>query len=227
MDRYFPPAPAGQQQKQPEKPFDLSGLRDLNANGTIRIGSLKANNLKATNVRLDLKANGGRVDLNPLTANLYQGTLASAVSINAAPATPAFAVKHNMNGVSIAPLLKDLANNDTLEGRGNVTLDVTTQGNTAERAEEGAERQRRAQARRRRGKGHRHRGLDPQRQGEARRAEGRADAAGRQVAEDRLLRADRRLSRSRTGSRTTTTCRSSRRCCASAARATSTSARTA
>ena len=101
VDRYFPPAPAGQQQKQPEKPFDLTGLRDLNANGTIRIGSLKANNLKATNVRLDVKANDGRVDLNPLTANLYQGTLASAVSINAAPATPTFAVKHNMNGVSV------------------------------------------------------------------------------------------------------------------------------
>jgi len=129
VDRYFPPAPSGQS-KQPEKPFDLSGLKNVNANGTIRIGSLKADNLKATNVRLTVKANGGRVDLNPLTANLYQGSLASAVSINAAPATPAFAVKHSMNGVSIAPLLKDLADNDMLEGRGNVTLDVTTQGST-------------------------------------------------------------------------------------------------
>jgi AsmA protein len=131
VDRYFPPAPAGQQQKQPEKPFDLTGLRSLNANGTIRIGSLKANNLKATNVRLDIKANSGRVALNPLTANLYQGTLAAAVTVNAGPATPTFAVKNNLSGVSVAPLLKDLANNDTLEGRGSVTLDVTTQGNTA------------------------------------------------------------------------------------------------
>jgi len=130
VDRYFPPAPSGQQQKQPEKPLDLTGLRSLNANGTIRIGSLKASNLKATNVRLDVKAGGGRVELSPLTANFYQGTLSSAVTINAAPATPAFAVKHNMNGVNIGPLLKDLANNDTLEGKGNVTLDVTTQGNT-------------------------------------------------------------------------------------------------
>ncbi|HZM47108.1 MAG TPA: AsmA family protein [Burkholderiales bacterium] len=131
VDRYFPPAPAGQQQKQTEKPFDLTGLRNLNANGTIRIGSLKANNLKATNVRVDVKAGGGRVELNPLTANLYQGTLASAVTVNAAPATPTFAAKHKMNGVSVGPFLKDLANNDTLEGKGNVTLDVTTQGNTA------------------------------------------------------------------------------------------------
>src|SRR5262249_50735082 len=130
IDRYFPPTPAGKQQKQPEKPLDLTALRDLNATGTLRIGSLKANNLKATNVRLDVKASAGRVDFNPLTANLYQGTLASAVSINAAPAAPTFAVKHHMTGISVGPLLKDLANNDMLEGKGNVTLDVTTQGNT-------------------------------------------------------------------------------------------------
>jgi AsmA protein len=130
VDRYFPPAPAGQKQKEPEKPLDLTALRDLRASGTVRIGSLKASNLKATNVRLEVKANGGRVDVSPLTANLYQGTLASAISINAAPAAPTFAVKHNMSGINIAPLLKDLADNDTLEGRGNVSLDVTTQGAT-------------------------------------------------------------------------------------------------
>ncbi|MCC7483921.1 MAG: AsmA family protein [Burkholderiales bacterium] len=131
LDRYFPPAPAAQKEKGPEKPFDLTGLRNLNAGGTIRIGALKANNIRAQNVRVSVKAAGGRVDLNPVNAGFYQGTLASAVSINAAPATPTFAVKHHMSGISIAPLLKDLANNDTLEGRGNVSLDVTSQGSTA------------------------------------------------------------------------------------------------
>ena len=130
VDRYFPPAPAGQKSKQPEQPFDLSGLKNLNANGTVRIGSLKASNVKASNVRIVVKAAGGRVNLDPLTANFYQGSLASAVSINAAPATPAFAVRHRMSGIAIAPLLKDLADNDMLEGKGNVTLDVTSQGNT-------------------------------------------------------------------------------------------------
>lgn len=136
VDRYASPsspaaqkAPAGGQ-KQPEKPFDLTGLRDLNATGTLRVGALKANNVKASNVRLDMKAANGRVELNPLTANFYQGTLASEITINAAPATPTLAVRHNMSGITIGPFLKDLANNDTLEGRGNLMLDVTTQGNT-------------------------------------------------------------------------------------------------
>jgi len=52
------------------------------------------------------------------------------VTINAAPATPAFAVKQALTGVNIGPLLHDLSNTDTLEGRGNVTVNVTAQGNT-------------------------------------------------------------------------------------------------
>lgn len=114
----------------PEKPFDLSGLRAFRASGSVHIGALKANNLKASNVRAGVKAAGGRVDLNPLEAKLYDGSLNAAVTVNAAPAVPAFAVKAGLAGVNLAPLLKDLANNETLEGRGTVTLDVTTRGNT-------------------------------------------------------------------------------------------------
>jgi len=116
--------------KQPETPIDLTALRDLRANGSLRVGSLKASNLKASNVRVGVKANGGRVELNPLSANLYQGSLAGAVTINAAPATPAFAVKQMLTGVHVGPLLRDLADTETLEGKGNVSVNVTTQGNT-------------------------------------------------------------------------------------------------
>jgi len=138
VDRYLTPGPpagasgpaAAAGQKQPERPFDLTALRNVRAGGSLRIGSLKVNNVKASNVRVEVKASAGRLDLNPLTANLYQGALSSAIAINAAPATPTFTVKHNMSGISIGPFLRDLANNDSLEGRGNVTLDVTTQGNT-------------------------------------------------------------------------------------------------
>jgi AsmA protein len=134
LDRYMPPLAAGGKaggaQKQAEQPFDLSGLKNLRANGTLRIGSLKASGVKASNVRLEIKANGGRVDVSPLAANLYQGSMSGALAINAAQATPTFAVKQNLSGISIGPLLKDLADQDMLEGRGNVTLDVTAQGNT-------------------------------------------------------------------------------------------------
>jgi AsmA protein len=134
VDRYLAPAPSGAKQKPaaggPEQRFDLSGLRALRAEGTLKIGSFKANNVKASNVQLAVKASGGRVVLDPVTADFYQGKLASAITINAAPATPMFAVRHRFNGISIGPFVKDLADSDILEGRGDVAADVTSQGNT-------------------------------------------------------------------------------------------------
>ena len=115
--------------KQPETPIDLTALRDVRANGSLRVASLKTSTLKASNVRVGVKANGGRMELSPVAANLYQGALAGAITIDAAPATPTFAVKQTLTGVQVGPLLRDLADTDTLEGKGNVTVNVSTRGN--------------------------------------------------------------------------------------------------
>jgi AsmA protein len=140
-DRYLPkPAaakggPAPDAQKQPpaqaqaEQPLDLSALKGLRANGSLKIGSLKVSNVKASNVRVDLKAADGRVDVSPIAANLYQGTLAGALSLQAT-ATPVITVKQTLTGITVGPLLKDAANFDTLEGKGNLSLDVSGQGAT-------------------------------------------------------------------------------------------------
>ncbi|MEQ1775320.1 MAG: AsmA family protein [Burkholderiales bacterium] len=137
LDRYAPQGQgaqasggAGGKGGGADKPIDVSALRSLRANGKLRIGTLKVSNLKASNVRLEVKANGGRVDVSPLSANLYQGSMNGTVSVNAAVATPSFAIKQNLSGVAIGPLLKDLANKDMLDGQGTVNVDVTTQGAT-------------------------------------------------------------------------------------------------
>ena len=126
-DRYLPKSDP--KQKQPEQPLDLSALKGLNANGSLKIGSLKISNVKATNVRLEIKAAGGKVDVSPIAANLYQGSLAGALSVQATT-TAAIAVKQNLSGINVGPLLKDAANFDSLEGKGNLSLDVTGQGGT-------------------------------------------------------------------------------------------------
>jgi AsmA protein len=113
-----------------DKPIDVSALRALRANGTLRVGVLKASGLKASNVLLTVKAAGGQVAVSPLSANLYEGAMKGAVTVDAAQAIPAFTIQQNLNGVAVGPLLRDLANKDTLEGKGSVTLDVRTQGAT-------------------------------------------------------------------------------------------------
>ncbi len=133
VDKYLPPNPAaagGKEADKPaaEKPLDFSALKGLNASGTVKIGQLQVSNVKASNVRLEVKAAGGKLDVAPMTANLYDGSLAGALSVNAN--NNHVAVKQNLANVNINPLMKDALDKDVLEGRGNVALDVTTAGTT-------------------------------------------------------------------------------------------------
>ena len=132
-DLYLPKKSAGEpksgQPKTGEQPLDLSGLRKLKLDGSLRIGALKVANVKSTNVRLDVKARNGQVNVAPLSANLYQGSMKGSVSVNA-QATPSIAVNQTLSGVNVAALTKDAADFDTLEGKGNVGMNLTMQGNT-------------------------------------------------------------------------------------------------
>jgi len=129
-DLYLPKkSPSEQKSKEPEQPLDLSALRKLNLDGSLRIGSLKVANVRSTSVRLDMKARNGQVNVAPLSANLYQGSMKGSLSVNA-QATPNISINQNLSGVNIAALTKDAANFDTLEGKGNVGMNLTMQGNT-------------------------------------------------------------------------------------------------
>src|SRR3989338_1342951 len=134
-DLYLPKKSAGEPKSgqpktgEPEQPLDLSGLRKPKLDGSRRIGALKVADVKSTNVRLDVKARNGQVNVAPLSANLYQGSMKGSVSVNA-QATPSIAVNQNLSGVNVAAQTRDAANFDTLEGRGNVGMNLTMQGNT-------------------------------------------------------------------------------------------------
>jgi AsmA protein len=115
-------APAG-------KPMDFAALRNLNANGSVRIGAMKAANIRTSNVRLDMRAANGKLDIQPLAANLYGGSVSGALSVTAG--SPArYVVRHSLTGIDIGPLMKDAIDKDTLEGKGNVQFDVTSSGAT-------------------------------------------------------------------------------------------------
>lgn len=141
VDRYLPPqppakpaagggaaAPSGAGAPAAEKPFDLTPLKTLNANGSVKVGALQVHNLKAENLSVGVKAAGGRLDVSPISAHLYQGSLAGTAAVNANNNT--FSVKQQLAGVSVGPLIRDAANKDILDGRGSVTVDVTATGQT-------------------------------------------------------------------------------------------------
>jgi AsmA protein len=139
VDRYFPPAPAAATPAAaPAKgaggtptedaAVDLSALKGLNLNGEVNVGQLQARGIKTQNLRAVLKAANGRLDVAPLTAALYGGTLNANASAQAEGNRIASSIA--LTGISIQPLMKDALNKDLLEGRGNVKLDITTGGAT-------------------------------------------------------------------------------------------------
>lgn len=110
-----------------EQPLDLSALQDLQAAGSLRIGSLKVENIKVSNVKMDLRAADGKINVNPLAANLYGGSVNGSLSATTSK-SPQYSMRQNLTGINIGPLLKDAIDKQPIDGRGNVQLDITTQG---------------------------------------------------------------------------------------------------
>lgn len=108
--------------------IDLSALKALNANGSLRIGKLSYGQTKLQNVRIDLKADGGVATLAPFSASLYGGNMQGSLNVDAR-ATPNIAFKQSMSSVAVGQLLQDTINNDMLSGTGTVNIDIATQGN--------------------------------------------------------------------------------------------------
>ena len=130
VDRYLPPKAAAATKTPADAPIDLAGLKGLNLTGQLRVGQFVASRVKVEKLLVGVRAAGGRLDLNPLSANLYGGTLAGTASVSAAatPAANQFTAKQQLAGVNIGPLLRDLLDKDMLEGKGNVALDIQAAG---------------------------------------------------------------------------------------------------
>jgi AsmA protein len=103
-------------------------LKPLNIEGSLRVGAVKAANVKVKQLRVDVKAKDGIVKVSPFSANLYSGSIVSDIAVDASKAQPAFAVNAKLHGIEIGPLLQDALNMDFINGKGSVGINVTTQG---------------------------------------------------------------------------------------------------
>ena len=144
LDRYLTAAPAASATGKPsaaaaqaaasappaaEDPkVDLSALKPLNLTGEARIGSLQVHNAKVAKLKVGVHAAGGHLDLAPLSASLYEGSLNASSKVDADGNR--IAVNATLDGISIEPLLKDLMGKDILEGHGGVKLNIATGGAT-------------------------------------------------------------------------------------------------
>ena len=118
--------PAAKPAKEADAPVDLSGLKGLNAKGQLQIGALQVQGLKLANLKTALSVAGGKAEIGPHSASLYEGSLAGSLSLDGN--ANRVALKETLSNIAVGPLLRDFAEQDRLEGRGNVSLDVTAAG---------------------------------------------------------------------------------------------------
>src|SRR6267143_3555095 len=133
LDRYLAPSEkkleAAKQEPAQDAAVDLSGLKGLNAQGQLQVGALQVQGLKLSSLKAQVKAAGGRAEISPHSASLYEGELSGALSLDGN--ANRIALKETLSNVSIGPLLRDFAHQDRLEGKGDVALELAAAGATA------------------------------------------------------------------------------------------------
>ena len=141
LDRIAPPAAQPAAAPKPattdapaapaeDAPIDLSVLEGLELDGKLAIGELLASGIQASDVRATIKATGGRLDVAPLTARLYGGSLDAKLSAQAQGNR--VGVEAALADVSVGPLLEAAAGNRLIEGNGALDVRLTSAGATVE-----------------------------------------------------------------------------------------------
>jgi AsmA protein len=134
VDRYLPPKsdkPASADKPAEKKPIDYAPLRKLILDGRIQIGQLVASRAKIENLLLQIKAQNGIFNLDPLKLNMYQGDVSGDGNFNVQTDTPKSSLNLNVKNVQAGPLLQDVLEKDILEGVANANIKLAMAGDDA------------------------------------------------------------------------------------------------
>lgn len=109
---------------QKEVEPDLSALKTLDVKGSITIDKFKASNARMQKVKAQFYVNRGVAELTSFSSNLYEGSINASAKLDGRKTPATYTAKKRVKGVKVLPLLKDVANNEMLEGTGNINVDI-------------------------------------------------------------------------------------------------------
>ena len=140
LDRYLPPksskkAKTGEQttKKTSTEPaeIDYGPLRRLVLDGEITVGELVASGAKVNNILVKITGRDGVFDLNPLSLDLYQGSVALLGNFNVQKQNPKSSIDLKTENVQAGPLLQDTINKDLIRGAMNADAQLRFSGDNA------------------------------------------------------------------------------------------------
>ena len=107
-----------------DDPIDLSALKSINADFTLRVESILVQSIKIGRSALRLTVEGGLMTADLTEMALYEGQGKAKVVANGARAVPAVALDFDLSGMQAEPLLTDAAGFDRVSGtaRGNMSV---------------------------------------------------------------------------------------------------------
>ncbi|MNL04016.1 putative assembly protein [compost metagenome] len=105
---------------------DLAALKRVDLAGRLQLGSLRLKGLDLSAVDLQLALAGGQLNLKQFSAGVAGGQVTASGVLDARQQPARYQVHKRVQGVDVRPLLQTLAQNDRLEGKGD--LEVQVQG---------------------------------------------------------------------------------------------------
>lgn len=109
--------------------FPIETLRQLNLNGKLSIAQFIAGGAKMTNVVIVLKGKDGLVQLMPLKADIYKGTINLKTDIDARGKIPKLKIINELKNVQIGDLLLATTGSQEFTGAANISANISTIGN--------------------------------------------------------------------------------------------------
>ena len=105
---------------------DLAALKRMDLAGRLQLGSLRVKGLDLSAVDLQLALAGGQLSLKQFSAAVAGGQVTASGVLDARQQPARYQVHKRVQGVDVRPLLQTQAQNDRLEGKGD--LEVQVQG---------------------------------------------------------------------------------------------------
>jgi AsmA protein len=137
LDRYMPPKSEQPPQEQAsgtaKKKTDYTPLRRLLLDGRLKIGKLTVSKANIQDILLQIKANNGIINLDPMKLKMYQGNADGKASLNVVQDIPRSSLNLRVNKIQVEPLLKDVLEKDFLQGSTNADINLTMAGDDPER----------------------------------------------------------------------------------------------
>jgi AsmA protein len=128
-----PAPPSSGRSADRDAKVDLSALHQVSGSGSVRVTRLKARGVEARDVRLMAKAADGRIDLSPLSAGIYGGSVSGRVGIDTR--NNRIAAAGTVANVQLRSAVGKLGARAAVEGSANGTFDLAAAGATVKQME--------------------------------------------------------------------------------------------